>query len=305
MTREKATERAFTGRYWDHHEQGIYRCVCLRHGALRLRHEVRLGLRLAELLRGHRPRQRARGTRHEPRHGAHRDRLQCLRLAPRPRLPGRTATHRPALLHQLRVAEVRAEAGRDPAKGPDEAAVRPVPGHPVLCDLQGRLLVSRSSRSRWPAARSAGWSATGPCAARPGAHPARDGGRDRRDVLQVSWLLAAARRVEPMLWVSLAVIVVFGGATIWFHDETFIKWKPTILYWLFAGALVAGRPAVEAQPAQVAAVGTDSTVPDPVWDRLLAAWVAFFGALGVVNLASRIRCRPTPGSTSSCSACSD
>jgi intracellular septation protein len=58
---------------------------------------------------------------------------------------------------------------------------------------------------------------------------------------QVGWLLARGRRVEPMLWVSLAVIVVFGGATIWLNDETFIKWKPSILYLLFAGSLVAGR----------------------------------------------------------------
>ena len=58
---------------------------------------------------------------------------------------------------------------------------------------------------------------------------------------QVGWLLARGRRIEPMLWVSLAVIVVFGGATIWLNDETFIKWKPSILYLLFAGSLVAGR----------------------------------------------------------------
>jgi len=60
-------------------------------------------------------------------------------------------------------------------------------------------------------------------------------------LLQVGSLLARGRKVDPMLWVSLAVIVVFGGATIWFHDETFIKWKPSILYWLFGGALLAGQ----------------------------------------------------------------
>jgi intracellular septation protein len=101
---------------------------------------------------------------------------------------------------------------------------------------------------------------------------------------QVGWLLARGRRVEPMLWISLAVIVIFGGATIWFHDETFIKWKPTILYWLFAGALLAGRLLWQRNLVK-SLLGQQISVPDAVWDRLLSAWVAFFAAVGVLNLA--------------------
>jgi intracellular septation protein len=59
--------------------------------------------------------------------------------------------------------------------------------------------------------------------------------------VQVGWLLGRGRKVEPMLWISLVVIVLFGGATIWFNNEMFIKWKPSILYWLFGFALLAGR----------------------------------------------------------------
>ena len=103
-------------------------------------------------------------------------------------------------------------------------------------------------------------------------------------IAQVSWLLARGRRVDPMLWISLAVIVIFGGATIWFHDETFIKWKPTILYWLFAAALVAGR-FVWRKNLVKSLLSEQITVPDAVWDRLAVAWVAFFAAMGVVNLA--------------------
>src|SRR6185295_8591335 len=55
--------------------------------------------------------------------------------------------------------------------------------------------------------------------------------------LQVGWLKLRGKRVEPMLWASLAIIVVFGGATLLLQDETFIKWKPTVLYWLFGGVL--------------------------------------------------------------------
>ncbi|MGV3653079.1 MAG: septation protein IspZ, partial [Noviherbaspirillum sp.] len=58
---------------------------------------------------------------------------------------------------------------------------------------------------------------------------------------QIGWLLLRGRKVDGMLWVSLAIITVFGGATIYFHNETFIKWKPTVLYWLFGAALVVAQ----------------------------------------------------------------
>ena len=51
-------------------------------------------------------------------------------------------------------------------------------------------------------------------------------------LVQILWVWLRHRRVDTMLWVSLAVIMVFGGATLILHDETFIKWKPTVLYWL-------------------------------------------------------------------------
>ena len=49
---------------------------------------------------------------------------------------------------------------------------------------------------------------------------------------QVGWIIARGRKVDTMLWVSLGLVTVFGGATIWFHNETFIKWKPSVLYWV-------------------------------------------------------------------------
>ena len=53
-----------------------------------------------------------------------------------------------------------------------------------------------------------------------------------------------------MQWVSLAIIVLFGGATIALQNETFIKWKPTVLYWLMGGALAAGPAVLPQEPAQ-------------------------------------------------------
>ena len=59
--------------------------------------------------------------------------------------------------------------------------------------------------------------------------------------VQVGWLKLRGKRVEPMLWASLGIIVLFGGATLVLQDETFIKWKPTVLYWLFGAVLAIAR----------------------------------------------------------------
>ena len=100
---------------------------------------------------------------------------------------------------------------------------------------------------------------------------------------QVAWVIARGRKVDTMLWISLAVIIVFGGLTLWLHDETFIKWKPTILYWLFAGLLIGG--ALTGRNFIQKLLGEQLVLPDFAWSRLLVAWVVFFLAMGVVNLA--------------------
>ena len=102
-------------------------------------------------------------------------------------------------------------------------------------------------------------------------------------VAQIGWLLARRGKVEPMMWISLAIIVVFGGATIYFNNETFIKWKPTVLYWCFAGALLLALSAFKRNLVR-AAMGKQITLPDEVWDKLNLAWIGFFAAMGVINL---------------------
>jgi intracellular septation protein len=99
---------------------------------------------------------------------------------------------------------------------------------------------------------------------------------------QVAWLKLKKRKVEPMLWASLAIIVVFGGATLALQDETFIKWKPTILYWLFCavlgGAALAGRNLIRAMLSE------HMQLPAPVWSRLNLSWIGFFAFMGALNL---------------------
>ena len=101
--------------------------------------------------------------------------------------------------------------------------------------------------------------------------------------LQVGWLLLRRRKVDLMLWFSLAIIVVFGGATLLFHDGTFIKLKPTVLYWLFASILLGGKLLFHRNLIK-AMMGKQLVVPDPVWDKLNLGWAGFFLVMGIVNL---------------------
>ena len=101
--------------------------------------------------------------------------------------------------------------------------------------------------------------------------------------VQIGWVWVRHRKVDNMLWVSLAVIVVFGGATLVLQDETFIKWKPTVLYWLFAAALVVAALAFKKNLIR-AMMGHQLVLPEFVWNRLLASWVGFFLVMGALNL---------------------
>jgi intracellular septation protein len=101
--------------------------------------------------------------------------------------------------------------------------------------------------------------------------------------IQIGWVWFKHKKVEPMHWVSLGVITVFGGATLLLHNETFIKWKPTVLYWLFAGALAGGL--FFGKNLIRSMMGKQMTLPDAVWTRLLWSWIAFFVFMGVLNLA--------------------
>ena len=100
---------------------------------------------------------------------------------------------------------------------------------------------------------------------------------------QVLWLLARRKPVDNMLWVSLVIIVLFGGATIYFHDEQFIKLKPTVLYWCFALVLL-GAPLLFGKNLMRSMMGKQMQLPDAIWSRLNLAWGLFFTAMGALNL---------------------
>jgi intracellular septation protein len=101
--------------------------------------------------------------------------------------------------------------------------------------------------------------------------------------LQVLFFLLRGKKVDMMLWVSLAIVVALGGATVWFHSETFIKLKPSAVYWFMGLALWISQ-AVFGKNLLKAMMGKQLELPEPVWQRLSTAWIAFFALMGVLNL---------------------
>jgi intracellular septation protein len=101
-------------------------------------------------------------------------------------------------------------------------------------------------------------------------------------IVQIAYFRWRRGKVEVVHWLSLAIIVAFGGATLLLHDETFIKWKPTVLYWLFGAILAVGRLAFRRN--LIAVLLKDLSLPDPVWARVTWVWTAFLAGMGAVNL---------------------
>jgi len=102
-------------------------------------------------------------------------------------------------------------------------------------------------------------------------------------VAQIVWLKARRRAIEATHWINLTVIVVFGGATLAFHSDAFIKWKPTVLYWVFAGALLGSRLLFRRNLIR-RLLQAQINLADSVWERLNLAWASFFALAGAANL---------------------
>jgi len=100
---------------------------------------------------------------------------------------------------------------------------------------------------------------------------------------QILWLKVRGKKVDTMLWISLGLVTVLGGATIYFHSENFIKWKPTVLYWVMGGALLFGQLVLKKNGIK-SLMGSQMTLPDAVWRVVNLSWVGFFAVMGVINL---------------------
>lgn len=102
-------------------------------------------------------------------------------------------------------------------------------------------------------------------------------------VLQVAYMWLRTRKVETMHLVSLVLIVVFGSATWFLKDPNFIKWKPTVLNWLFA-VFFLGSQWIGREPIIQRMMGSQIELPSAIWRRLNLAWTVYFVVIGVINL---------------------
>jgi intracellular septation protein len=102
-------------------------------------------------------------------------------------------------------------------------------------------------------------------------------------VIHVAWSWYREHRVENMQWVVMGSIVILGGATLLLHDDTFIKWKPTVVNWAFALAFFISRY-IGSKPILQRLMAENITLPDQIWTRLNWSWIIFFVAVGAINL---------------------
>ena len=102
-------------------------------------------------------------------------------------------------------------------------------------------------------------------------------------LLQILWIKARGRKVDTMLWISLALVTALGSATIYFHSESFIKWKPTVLYWVMGGSLLLGQLLFKKNGIK-SLMGAQMALPDSTWRLVNFSWVGFFTIMGFLNL---------------------
>ncbi len=105
-------------------------------------------------------------------------------------------------------------------------------------------------------------------------------------IAQIAILLLQRKKVDGMLWISFVIVGVFGSLTIYFHNETFIKWKPTMLYWSYAGALLFSQLILKKNLTRtfIGKLEEELTIPESVWAPLNWIWMAFFAGMGILNL---------------------
>ena len=102
-------------------------------------------------------------------------------------------------------------------------------------------------------------------------------------VLQVLYSYLTSKKVEKVQIINLIVILVFGGMTILFQNETFIKWKPSVLYWVFGTILIFSKVVLKINLIQKF-LSKQVTLPTTDWDSLNVHWILFFLLMGFINI---------------------
>ncbi len=108
---------------------------------------------------------------------------------------------------------------------------------------------------------------------------------------QVLWVWIRTRKFETTHLVTLGVIVIFGGMTLLFRDDTFIKWKPSIVNWIF-GAILLGSHFIGQKTVIERLLGTQMTMPKTIWAKVNFSWGVFFLVSGLLNVYVAFYFRP-------------
>lgn len=102
-------------------------------------------------------------------------------------------------------------------------------------------------------------------------------------IVQVVWSRYKTGQFEKLPLITLGTIVILGGATLFFRNELFIKWKPTALYWVLALALVISQ-FIGNKPLMQRLLEQNVALPIKIWHQLNLSWALFFAAMGIANL---------------------
>lgn len=102
-------------------------------------------------------------------------------------------------------------------------------------------------------------------------------------VLQIAYLFLSKKKIETTHWINFAVIVFFGGATLWLQSDAFIKWKPTVLYWIFGGILLGSQLFFKRNLMQKL-LGEKIHLTAQGWRGLNLSWSLFFLFAGALNV---------------------
>ena len=102
-------------------------------------------------------------------------------------------------------------------------------------------------------------------------------------IIQIIWAKFKYKQVDKTLWTSAILVVLLGGMTLYFQNDAFIKWKPTVLYWIFTTVLLLAYWIGKMNIIKTM-VGKEVKLPELIWIRLNYAWAIFFALLGCLNL---------------------
>jgi len=102
-------------------------------------------------------------------------------------------------------------------------------------------------------------------------------------IIQIIWAKLHYKKVDNTLWISAILVTALGGMTLYFQNDAFIKWKPTLLYWTFAIVLIGARLLTDKNIIKMM-MGKEIKLPEPIWNKLNIAWAIFFSCLGALNL---------------------